>query len=458
MHGPVPGLVQEAEAFLAKHPSTQAFALVFTDLCGVQRGKLLRRDEVLAAYRNGRFLPISIMSVDITGRDVEETGLIWETGDADQVAWPVAGTLVPVPWAAEESAQFLVSIRDGDGRPCIAEPRNVLARVVERFAALDLTPVAAIELEFYLMDRAAALAGRPQPPRGLVNEARPRHFHAYLLQDLDDFAPFFRDLYAMAEAQGLPVKTLISEYSPGQVEITLLHRADALRACDEAILFKRLVKALADRHGMIASFMAKPYAQYSGSGMHVHTSLTSRDGGNAFAAEEPAANPLLLHAVGGLKATMAEGLAIFAPNANSYRRFRKRSYAPVAPNWGVNNRTVSIRIPAGPPAQRHIEHRPAGADANPYLVLAAVLAGMHHGIAARLDPGAPAEGNAYLQPAPAMPTNWFAAIEALRASTVLRDYLGERLVDIFCTIKEAEADRFFAEPQRQDFDWYLRTV
>ncbi len=459
MHFPQDEAVAEARAFLDAHPETESFHLILTDLCGVQRGKHLRRAELMGAYEAGRFLPGSILSLDVTGADVVETGLVWSDGDADRLAWPVPGTLVPVPWAQSRAAQFVVSMHELDGTPAIADPRNVLAHVLERFRPLGLTPVAAVELEFYLMDRDAALAGKPRPPQALINAARPEHLQAYLLQDLDDFAPFFRDLYAMAEAQGLPALTLISEYAPGQMEVVLRHRADALRAADEGIMLKRLVRAVAERHGLAASFMAKPYSQFSGCGMHIHVSLADAGGNNVFAADRAEDNPLLLNAIAGLKATMADGMLAFAPNANSYRRFRRMSYAPIAPSWGVNNRTVSVRVPASKGPAMHIEHRPSGADANPYLVLACVLAGLHHGISRKLDPGPAVQGNGYEQQAEtAMPTNWLAAIEAFRNSAVMRDYLGDRLVDVFATIKDAEVDRFNAEPTERDFTWYLRTM
>src|SRR5262249_27622082 len=198
---------------------------------------------------------------------------------------------------------------------------------------------------FFLMDRDTLVSGKPKAPKALTNGARPQHFQAYSLQDLDDFAPFFKDLYDFAEKQGLPAKTLISEYAPGQMEIVLRHRTDLLKACDEAIMLKRLIKATAEKHGLAATFMAKPYSEWTGSGMHVHISLADRDGRNLFACQDPTANGLLLNALGGLKAAMAESMLIFAPNANSYRRFRRNSYAPVSANWGINNRTVSLRIP-----------------------------------------------------------------------------------------------------------------
>ncbi len=318
--------------------------------------------------------------------------------------------------AGKDEAQFLTSLHELDGRPCIVDPRNTLSRIVENFSELGLTPVAAIELEFYLMDREAALSGRPKPPAAQLNGAVPKGMQPYLLQDLDDFGPFFDDVYKAGDIQGLPLQTLISEYSPGQMEIGLKHRADPLKACDEAIMYKRLVKAIAEKHGFVATFMAKPYKDLAGSGMHVHVSLVDKNGNNIFASEDPARNLPLRYAIGGLKATMAEAFAVFAPNANSYRRFRKNSYAPVAPTWGVNNRTVSLRIPAGTGQSVHIEHRVAGADANPYLVLAAVLAGMHHGMAAKIDPGPESKGNAYAAPAARMPTNWLDAIELWQRS------------------------------------------
>ena len=449
----------EAQAFLDANPDIESVQIVWTDLCGVQRGKILRRDELVPAWSDGRFFPISALVLDATGQDVSETGLVFDEGDRDLLFWPVPGSLVRIPWAVVPTAQYVATVHDLDGVPHYADPRNALDGMVNRFRAeLGMVPVGAIELEFFLMDRASALAGDPKPPQSLVNEARPQHFQAYYLQDTDDFAPFFKDLYLWCDVQGLPAKTLISEYAPGQMEIVLRHRADVLKACDEAIMLKRVIKAAAEKHGLCATFMAKPYSQWTGSGMHVHVSLGDDQGNNLFATDDPVEHPLLRHAIGGLKAAMAESMLIFAPNANSYRRFRRNSYAPVAANWGVNNRTVSLRIPAGAAKACHIEHRPSGADANPYLVMAAILAGMHHGIAEKVDPGNPIVGNGYEKRAKYIPGNWFEAIDAFWRASILKEYFGKEFVDTFCTLKEVEADRFFAEPTVRDFEWYLRTM
>jgi glutamine synthetase len=449
----------EASKFLDANPDIQSVHLVWTDICGVARGKILRRDEVIPAWRDGRFLPISALVLDTSGQDVPETGLVFDEGDRDMLMWPVPGSFVRIPWIEEPSAQYITAVHDLDGTPHYADPRNALEKIVSRFKSeLNMTPVGAVELEFFLMDREAALAGKPTAPKSLINEHRPQHYQAYYLQDLEDFAPFFKDLYAFCDVQGLPAKTLISEYAPGQMEIVLRHRPDVLKACDEAIMLKRLIKACAEKHGLVATFMAKPYSEWTGSGMHVHVSLADDGGKNLFAADDPTQNELLLHALGGLKAAMAESMLIFAPNANSYRRFRRNSYAPVSASWGINNRTVSLRIPAGAAEACHIEHRPSGADANPYLVMAAILAGMHYGITEKADPGNPVVGNGYERRAKYIPGNWFDAIDAFWRASILKEYFGKEFVDTYCTVKEVEADRFFAEPTARDFEWYLRTV
>jgi len=441
---------EEARRFLADHPGIAFFEVMFTNLSGVPRGKRLRRHELMAVYGQGRFLPGSILVCDITGRDCEETGLVWEDGDADRVAWPAPGTLVPAPWLGDDVGQVITSMHELDGTPCDLDPRRVLAGVLERFAADGLTPVVACELEYYLLE-----AG------GLELAGRPTQHGVYGLREIEDAAPFLRELWRCADVQGVPLEGVISEYAPGQLELTLRHGPDALRAADEAVMYKRTAKGVAARQGLEATFMAKPFAERAGSGLHLHVSVNDAAGANIFASDDPAGAPALAHAVGGLKATLADGMAIFAPNANSYRRFRPNSYAPVAPTWGVNNRTVALRVPAGPPATRHVEHRVAGADANPYLALAVLLAGVHHGLAGKIDPGPPMVGNGYAAAAASgerLPTTWTAALAAFEASPVMADYLGERFVAMFAKVKRIEQDRFNEVVSALDYDWYLKNA
>jgi glutamine synthetase len=460
----------EAEAFFANNPSIDSIEMIYTDMGGVPRGKRLRQHEVLSVYEIGRFFPGSITVVDITGQDTVETGLVWEDGDADRSMKPIPGTLVKTPWGnaggngtkeGDYAAQFMVGFYELDGQPHDLDPRHVLGLVLDRYAEQGLTPALAVELEFYLLSPKRGRDGSVRPARPEYNKSTPLNTEVYGLRELDDFRPFYDALYAACDVQGIPLESAISEFAPGQCELTLRYKPDVLRACDDAIMYKRIVKAVAQAHGLEATFMAKPFEHHAGSGMHIHVSMNDADGKNLFADEDPEGTPMLRHAIGGMISTVGDAFAIFAPHANSYRRFKANSYAPVAPTWGVNNRTVSFRIPAGPPASRHVEHRACGADANPYLAVAAVLTGMHHGMAKQMDPGAAVVGNGYDRDASnddKPPSNWFAAVDRFHSSQVMRDYLGERFVDMFTIVKRSEQDRYFGHVPNIDYDWYLRNA
>ena len=444
----------ELEAFLAVNADIDAVQIMITDPSGILRGKTVRRSELARIFDSGRQVAGSILGLDITGEDVGETGLVWDTGDADMTARPVAGTLVRAPWIAAPTGQLMLTMFDGAGEPAPADPRHALARVVESFAQESLTPVIACEIEFYLL--VEDTGGRLVPAGGGRPSERGK-IDAYSLQRLDDLAPVFDEIYRAAGAQGLPAETLMSEYAPGQFEITLTHRADAMRAVDEAILFKRAIRGAASKHGLIACFMAKPFTQRAGSGLHVHVSFNDAGGENVFACAESASAPALRHAIGGMKDTMAESMAIFAPNANSYRRFVSESYAPVAPIWGINNRSVSLRVPAGPPSSRHIEHRICGADANLYLAVATVLAGARHGLQRRIDCGPPVSGNGYTAGERVLPRTWREALDLAGKSAFLAGALGGEVLQVFLAIKEQECARFSAEVSELDYAWYLRS-
>ena len=454
MNGPRVAGQAELQAFLAANPDVEAVQILITDPSGVARGKSVRREELERIYDSGRQVAGSILGLDITGEDVDDTGLVWDTGDADMCARPIAGTLVRAPWLAVPTGQLMLTMFDVHGAPAPADPRHALVRVVDSFARRGITPVVACEIEFYLLRE----EGGKLLPAGGGRASERQNINAYSLQRLDDLAPVFNDVYAAAKAQGLPAETLMSEYSPGQFEITLHHRADALRAVDEAVMFKRLLRGVAQKHGLIACFMAKPFTSRAGSGLHVHVSLNDAGGNNLFASDDPAGSPLLRHAIGGMKETMADAMAIFAPNANSYRRFVSKSYAPIAPIWGVNNRSVSLRVPAGPPTSRHVEHRISGADANLYLATAAVLAAAAHGIDQQLDPGPPVAGNGYAQESDrVLPGSWRRALMVAERSPYLREALGAEFIKVFLAIKLQECARFSAEVTELDYAWYLRS-
>ncbi|EKV30006.1 glutamine synthetase family protein [Caenispirillum salinarum AK4] len=447
---------QEARDFLAANPDIRRVHLLFTDMTGVFRGKAIQAHELEAAYRTGRPLPTSTLAMTVRGVDVEDAGLLWEIGDRDCTLRPVAGTLVRCPWMATPTAQVLMAV-DPDSLPAYhADPRGLLARVVDGMAADGLHPVMAVELEFYLFDADRAPGAPLEPARGQLSGVRPTHSEICHTTAIEDMAPFLDEVYDAAEAQGIAAETAISEFAAGQYEVTLHHRTDPMRAVDEGVMLKRLVKAVAQRHGMVATFMAKPLTHEAGSGMHLHVSLCDAAGRNVFAGAEPEGNPPLRHAVAGLLDTMADATLVFAPGANSYRRFQPGSYAPVTRTWGLDNRTVAVRVTAGDPETRHIEHRVAGADANPYLAAAAVLAGLRHGLKEGLAPPPAVDGNGYDQPGAPLPTSWADAVALFEQSAVLRRAFGDDFVRMFACVKAQECNTFNTEVSDRDLTWYLR--
>mgnify|MGYP001411154511 CR=1 FL=1 len=442
--------------FLAEHPLTHSFDLLLPDLSGVLRGKRLSVSAVRAALEGAAFFTTTVYSIDTAGANVAESGLVWEEGDQDRPVRPDPATLRPVPWRPG-GAQLLAGMTEADGSPFYADARALLRRLAERFGGLGLRPVAALELEFYLVDAHDDALGRPQVPRSERLDRRPAETEVFAPERLEDQEPFLELVDRYCEAQELPAKGTLSEFAPGQFEVNLGHVDDMVLAADHAALLKRCVKAAARATGQRATFMAKPFAEQSGSGLHIHLSLVDRDGRNLFG-ETAEGEACLGHAVRGLQDLMTESMLIFAPNANSYRRLRPLTYAPTAPTWGWNNRTVALRIPPGGPAARRIEHRVAGSDANPYLVLAAVLAGVLEGLGRARAPSAPVAGNAYATVAPGLPLIWGAGLDALRAAERLPEWFREGFCRLFAAIRQGERDRFHARITPTEYEWYLTTV
>jgi glutamine synthetase len=449
--------IPEIAALRRAHPDTRFVDVLLADLCGVPRGKRVTIEELAQVYDGGFLLPGSMFALDVQGATIEETHLGFEDGDADRACIPVPGTLLPVPWTREGVAQVQVSMRDNDASPFFGDPRHVLSAVLQRFRKIGLTPVVAVELEFYFIDRERTAAGRIQPPRSPHTGRREYRTQINSMSDLNDYSAVLAEISAGCATQRIPTGTALAEYGPGQFEVNLHHSADALAACDEAIRFKRLVRGVAARHGMEATFMPKPYAEFAGSGAHLHVSLLDASGANVFASEEACGNETLHHAIGGLAATMSDAMFVFAPTINSYRRYRPEAYVPLTPSWACNNRGVALRIPVSSAENRRVEHRVAGADANPYLLTASILAGIHHGITQRIDPGPPLAGNAYRNNGPTLPVTWPEAALAFERSDFIREYFGKEFQHLFVTTRRGELRAFELNVSTLEYDWYVTT-
>jgi glutamine synthetase len=284
------------------------------------------------------------------------------------------------------------------------------------------------------------------------------HHHSFGLAELESISDIANDFHRTAEAQALSPGTLIVEYSGGQFEVNLRHKDDAIRAADEGILLQRLVRNVALRHGMEATFMAKPYPDGAGSGLHFHVSLLDAQGNNLFAiGDDVMRNPTLRHAVGGIFATNAEAMAFFAPNQNSYRRLAPGQFAPTGQWWAFDHRGVAIRIPSGPAHARRLEHRMAGADAEVHLALACVLAGIHHGLTNRIEPPAPIVGPVPAEPDPDLPLDLATALRRLNEAQILPGYLGGDFCRLYAEARRLETAGLQAIIPPAEYDYYLRT-
>ncbi|HEY1961573.1 MAG TPA: glutamine synthetase family protein [Rhizomicrobium sp.] len=445
----------EFDALVARHPGLEFVDAVVVDLCGALRGKRLPIAESGKLFESGLQLPHSIYLMDARGEMTNPFGRGFGDGDPDGTAWPLPGTARPVWGAGAARAQVFLTLRDDAGEPDPAEPISTLERVLARFDHVKLTPVCALELEFYLIDTARLSDGGPQPPLDPRTGARESTASVYGVDDLDRFQGFLSALAQAAEAQGVPVSATSKEYAPGQFEANLKHQSDARTAADHAVLLQQIVKAAARARGFDTTFMAKPYAERAGSGLHIHLSLLDANGRNIFNDDTAAGTDVLRHAIAGLQATMAESMALFAPSVNSYRRFQPDMFAPVNRRWGVNNRSAGMRVPAGPGEARRVEHRVAGADANPYFALAAVLAGVHHGLEKKLDPGAPAVGNVSREPDLSLPFTIDDALARLEQASVLPGYFGDETLALYRENKRIEAQRVRRVIPPVEHAWYL---
>ncbi len=442
---------------LAEYGNAELIDLILPDMNGLLRGKRITRDALEKVYQNGVCLPMSLIGTDVTGNTVEETGLGYDIGDEDRICRPIPGTLRPIPWQERPMLQCLLSMEGFDGGMFSANPREVLKNVVQKFTDRGLTPVVAVELEFYLLDRELTVDGRPQTSINPATGERNRTTQVYYMGDLNDYQDFTDAVADACKAQNIPADTAVAEYAPGQFEINLKHRDDAVAACDDAILLKRAIKSIAEQQDMLASFMAKPFVDQAGSGTHIHVSLLDADGNNVFASTKEAPAPVLKHAIAGLQQVSKDCMLMFAPHANSYRRFVLNAFVPLNDCWGFNNRTVAMRIPHSDAKNVRIEHRIAGADANPYLVTAAVLAGILHGLDAKGDPGPAIVGNAYEQTEQRQ-LFWRDTINDFLASGFIKDMFGAEFQHVFGQQKLKEMRSFYTEVTTLEYDWYLRSV
>ncbi len=428
--------MSQIHSFLEEQKISEVEAII-PDMAGIARGKIMPAEKY--AEDEGMRLPEGIFLQTVTGE--------WPTDDAainpmeidiDLVGDPNSIRLVP--WSPEPTAQVIHDCFYDDGRVVPMSPRYVLRRVMELYAAKGWKPVVAPELEFFLVEPNVDADYPLKPPVGRSGRAETGR-QSYSIAAVNEFDPLFEDIYAYCEAQRIDIDTLIHEDGAGQMEINLIH-GDPLELADQAFLFKRTAREAALRHKMYATFMAKPMADQPGSALHIHQSVVdAKTGQNIFSNAEGQPTKLFFAHIAGLQKFLPAAMCLFAPNVNSYRRITRYNMAPINVQWGYDNRTAGLRVPTSPPDARRVENRVAGADANPYLAIAASLACGYLGMVGNLSPSDPISSSAYELPF-ALPLTLAESLLLLRGNKKLVDIFGERFVSAYAAVKESEYETF----------------
>ncbi len=431
--------ISELQKWLDGH-KIESVETIVPDIAGMARGKL--QPVELLTGKPGK-LPIAVLAQSCNGLFHLPTDNV---GDQDMLLRPDVASLRVVPWASEPTASAIMDCFYADGEPVGHAPRAVLQRVIGRYQEHGWTPVVAPEVEFYLTrDPESEL----EAPLGELTDP-------YGLDGIHDLDAFFEQLYDYCRAQDIQIGAASQELGPAQFEINFQH-GDAVKLADDVFHFKRTLKRVALDHGMRVTFLAKVTQDGPGSSLHIHQSVVGDDGNNVFSTGDGEPSELFHFYLGGLQQHMRDALLLFAPYANSYRRFLSYYSSPVNLEWGVDNRTVGLRVPDSEPAARRIENRLAGSDVNPYLAIAGTLACGLAGMTSRLPPRAAVAASAYDLPF-ALHRDLYEALDAFAGSSRMREILGDEFVTTYSKVKELEHREFQARIPDWERDELMFTV
>jgi len=444
-------LEKEIKLFLQKFPAVSELEIVVVDIGGRFFGKRYPVEKLESFAREGLAFPRSTFLYSTVGESMAGISYGNDDGDPDAHFFLIPGSLCLVDWGSQPRAQVMATSYDDD-EPTYFEPRNVLSQALQVYSKNKWHPIVAFELEFYLFDC-------ERDDQGLIKIVRnPKTGRVdtptVLSSDrISDFEQVIDDIIRCSSQQGIETGAISAEMGAGQFEINFNHHTDVLRAADEACLFKRTVMEVAKKHGMMASFIAKPLLAQPGNGLHMHVSVVDEKGENIFAdGNKP--HQRLLHAIGGLLDTMPAAMSFWAPNINSYRRFVGNNCAPISRSWGNENRTAAFRIPLAKDDAWRVENRVPGADANPYLAMAATLAGIWYGMEQKLDPGKPID-ETIEDKDEGLPLDLVTALNATNSSKALMDTLGKNFIELYCLQRKSETFAFEQFISPREYDWYL---
>ncbi len=409
-----------------------------SDIAGIPRGKILPVHKFSqSAAGQGLRLPEYVFGQSVTGAFLD-SAVLNEIGK-DVILRPDPTTCRLVPWYSEPTAQIIHDAFDHDGSIVPFSPRAVLKRVLDVFEAAGLRPIVAPELEFFLVQQSADANSPLVTPSGRSGRAEKAR-QAYGIDAVNEFDPLFEDIYDHCEVQKIDIDTLSHEAGAAQMEINFNH-GEALELADQTFLFKRTVRQTSLDHNVHATFMAKPMQEQPGSAMHLHVSVVDIESGrNLFVNEDSSESDQFYYALAGMQRYLAAAMPLMAPYVNSYRRQSNSEDSPTNLAWGMDNRTVGLRVPMGDAANRRIENRIPGADANPYLAMAATLAALWLGLQEQLRPTRQRKDSG--EDLATLPRNLDIALDELERAKPLHEALGEDFVKLFIEVKRGEAEAF----------------
>ena len=409
-----------------------------SDIAGIPRGKILPVHKFSqAAVGHGLRLPEYVFGQSVTGAFLD-SAVLNEIGK-DVILRPDPATCRLVPWYSEPTAQIIHDAFDHDGSIVPFSPRAVLKRVLALFESAGLRPIVAPELEFFLVQQSADANSPLATPSGRSGRAEKAR-QAYGIDAVNEFDPLFEDIYDHCEVQKIDIDTLSHEAGAAQMEINFNH-GEALELADQTFLFKRTVRQTSLDHNVHATFMAKPMQEQPGSAMHLHVSVVDIESGhNLFVNEDSSESDQFYHALAGMQRYLVAAMPLMAPYVNSYRRQSNSEDSPTNLAWGMDNRTVGLRVPMGDAANRRIENRIPGADANPYLAMAATLAALWLGLQEQRRPTRQRKDSG--EDLATLPRNLDIALDELERAKPLHEALGEDFVKLFIEVKRGEAEAF----------------
>jgi len=432
--------------------SIQEVEVIVPDMAGIARGKMLPAEKFIS--QSEMRLPESVFIQTVTGEFIDEP--VINPADRDIIVRPDLNTLRRLPWAEEPAASVVNDCFYEDGSAVDISPRQVLQNVLQAYKDLNMTPVVAPELEFYLVKRNTEPNMEVEPPIGRSGRQETVR-QPFSIDALDEFEPVFDEIHRYSEAMNIKIDTLEHEMGTAQFEINFEH-GDPLYICDQVLMFKRIVKEAAMRHNIYATFMSKPMQYEPGSAMHWHISvLNDASGKNIFNNEKDQETDFFKHFIGGLQKYIPESIVFNAPYVNSYRRFTRWQNAPINLYWGYDNRTTGLRVPSSSPENRRIENRIGGADVNPYLSIAASLSCGFLGMKEKILPGQPEDSNAYNLPFK-LPQNLSSATDMLEQSEAMQMLMGDRFLQVYIAIKRYEYNKYFEVISPWEREYLLLSV